>query len=101
MVPRCTYDDSVIVQTTWKRIIPDSYKDRHENAYAHVSAYLDNCDRGIGKNGYFIQSGGYSYDHVLYDVVDIFDITIPKSFISSLEYYGLLLYKRHKKNVKV
>jgi hypothetical protein len=50
-----------------------TYKDRHENAYAHVSAYLDNCDRGVGKNGYFIQSGGYSYDHVLYDVVDIFD----------------------------
>lgn len=31
-------------------------------------------------------------------VVDIFDITIPKSFISSLEYYGLLLYKRQEKN---
>lgn len=49
------------------------YKDNHENAYAHVSAYLDNCDRSVGKNGYFIQSGGYSYDHVLYDVVDVFD----------------------------
>jgi len=49
------------------------YKDTHENAYAHVSAYLDKCDKNVGKNGYFIQSGGYSYNHVLYDVVDIFD----------------------------
>ena len=49
------------------------YNDNNENAYAHVSAYLDNSDKNIGKNGYFIQSGGYSYNHVLYDVVDIFD----------------------------
>lgn len=46
------------------------------NTYAHVSAYLDKSDKNIGKNGYFIQSGGYSYNHVLYSVVDIFDKTI-------------------------
>lgn len=34
------------------------------------------------------------------NVVDIFDINIPKSFISSLEYYGLLLYKRQEKSFK-
>lgn len=49
------------------------YKDNDENAYAHVSSYLDNSDENIGKNGYFIQSGGYSYNHVLYNVVDVFD----------------------------
>tara|TARA_R110000851_G_scaffold326964_1_gene496065 strand:- start:3252 stop:4256 length:1005 start_codon:yes stop_codon:yes gene_type:complete len=81
--------DNILVITQWSESARNSffiskevsdvynsqliYKDKDENAYAHVSAYLDNCDSGIGKNGYFIQSGGYSYDHVLYKVVDLFD----------------------------
>lgn len=32
------------------------------------------------------------------NVVDIFNIKIPKSFITSLEYYGLLLYNRQQKS---
>jgi len=49
------------------------YKDIDENAYAHISAFYDNCDDSIGENGYFIQSGGYHYPHVIYPVVDVFD----------------------------
>lgn len=37
-----------------------------DDAYSHVSAYL-------GHDGYYILSGGYSYDHVPYDVVNVFD----------------------------
>ena len=37
-----------------------------DDSYSHVSAYL-------GDDGYYILSGGYSYDHVPYDVVNVFD----------------------------
>lgn len=37
-----------------------------DDAFSHVSAYL-------GDDGYYILSGGYNYDHVPYNVVDVFD----------------------------
>ena len=52
------------------------FGDTSDDAYSHVSAFLDNCDSSIGKNGYFIQSGGYNYNHVPYRVVDIFDSNV-------------------------
>lgn len=57
--------------------------DTSDDAYSHVSAFLDKCDNNIGKNGYFIQSGGYNYNHVPYDVVKIYD-NIP-NYISNEE----------------
>lgn len=57
--------------------------DSSDDAYSHVSAFLDESDDNIGKNGYFIQSGGYNYNHVPYDVVKMYD-TVP-NYISNEE----------------